>query len=117
DAAEPAVGDSHADVVLDTHAPQVLVGSREMLTQTFVLISAFGSRQTLVVEQVLVHPMHPQVQRVGHRHAVDGVVVNDLLPGERGEVGEIGIILDRVSAEVRRQIYTFRLEKSRKLWN
>ena len=36
---------------------------------------------------------------------------------KRGEVGEIRIVLYRVSAEVRRQIYTFRLEKSRKLWN
>src|SRR6202040_2185379 len=91
-AAEPAVGDAHADVVLNPHTPQVLVGSGEMLAQILVLVSVLGASQALIVEQVLVHPMHPQVQRVGYRHAIDGVVVNDLLPGEGGEVGEIRII-------------------------
>ena len=80
---------------------QVLIGSREVLTELLVVGGVFRSCQSVVVEQVLVDPVHPQVQRVRHRYTVDGVVVDDLLPGEGREVGEVRVVLDGVAAQVR----------------
>ena len=92
---------------------QVLVGAGEMLAELLVFGGVLGPFEAVLVEQVLLRPVHPQVQRVRHRHAVDAVVVNDLLPGDRGEVGKVWIVLDRVAAEVRRQVGALGLEE---LW-
>ena len=92
---------------------QVLVGPGEVLAELLVFGGVLRPFEAILVEQVLLRPVHPQVQRVRHRHAVDGVVVNDLLPGDRGEVGEVWIFLDRVAAEVRRQVGALGLEE---LW-
>ncbi len=64
-----------------------------------------------LIEQLLVHPVPPEVGPQWHRDAIDLLIVNGGFPRSGGNRGQIGIVLDRVAAEIGRQIGDFGIEE------
>ena len=98
-------------------AKVVLLRVRQCDEEFLEVVSRPGHLQLCLIHQVLAHQKCIQERRARHRHSVDRAAEDRFGPAWRRNIGQVGVILDRVAADKRRQVGALRLQKRRQAGN
>src|SRR5262249_47580284 len=94
-------------------AVPAILRTGQRLEHAFEFVAAGGLLAAYGVEARLVDVPDGLEERAWDGHAVDAAVVYSLLPGQGRDRRQVGVVLDGVAAEMRRQVGVVGAEKTR----
>src|SRR5438045_1890477 len=95
----------------------ILLRVREGDEELLEFVSRFRRRQLGFIYQVLPHQERIQEWSPRHWHSINRTVEYRFGPARARNIGQIGVVLDRVATDIGREVGALRLQEGRQIGN